>query len=90
MGKQLPLCARCSGIVLGQLAAMIWVMCGGQCVVGWIGLLIMAPTAVDGWIQMKYEIESNNTRRFVTGLIAGVGTIIWTSWKVNVVLKFLG
>ena len=88
-GKQLPLCARCTGIVLGQLAAMIWMLCAGQPVVGWLGLALIVPTVLDGWLQMKFDFESNNARRCVTGVMAGIGCIIWTSWKVNFVLEYL-
>jgi len=88
-GRPWPLCARCSGIVLGQFAAMVWVMHQGQHVVGWIGLTLMVPTLADGWVQMKYGVESNNARRAITGSMAGIGSIIWTSWKVNFVLEYL-
>lgn len=55
---------------------------------GWIGLALVVPALIDGWLQMKYDIESNNLRRLATGLMAGHGSILWTSWKVGFVLSY--
>jgi len=68
---------------------MTWILYTGQPAFGWLGLALIVPTVLDGWLQMKFDFESNNARRVVTGLMAGIGCIIWTTWKVNIVLKYL-
>ena len=36
---------------------------------------MIIPTYLDGVIQAFGNIESNNARRFITGLISGIGTM---------------
>lgn len=38
-----------------------------------VGLALIAPTGMDGLIEYRCGVESNNPRRLVTGLMAGVG-----------------
>ncbi len=38
-------------------------------------LLLMIPMIVDGTVQKVWNIESNNLRRFITGLLGGIGII---------------
>ena len=72
-GKQLPVCARCTGIHIGYLSFPIFLF-GLTQIPFWITLLLVLPAYVDGTIQAFLDIESNNTRRFITGLISGVGS----------------
>jgi uncharacterized membrane protein len=37
---------------------------------------MLVPTFIDGTTQLKGTRESNNTLRFVTGLIGGIGLAI--------------
>ncbi len=69
-GYQLPLCARCTGMLLGYLA----VLSGGlphKLQWGWLSLCL--PLALDGSLQYKTAYMSNNRRRLWTGLLYGVG-----------------
>ena len=65
---QFPLCARCTGImaghVLGIIAAFFWKV-PAKIIVGTI------PLAVDGTVQKLTDYESNNRRRFITGVLYG-------------------
>lgn len=38
-------------------------------------ILLILPTAIDGVLQYFFDIESNNTRRIWSGLLAGVGLV---------------
>ncbi len=42
-------------------------------------LLLMLPMILDGGLQYLNYIISNNNRRFVTGFIFGMGTVIFSN-----------
>lgn len=73
-GKQFPVCARCTGIHIGYFSFPLF-MFGFFALNIWVTLLLIIPTYLDGLVQAYYDIPSNNTRRFVTGLMAGIGTM---------------
>lgn len=73
-GKQFPLCARCTGINLGYIFLPLFLFGVVRIPLGWTILLIV-PTYIDGLIQAYFDVESTNTRRFVTGLMSGIGTM---------------
>lgn len=72
-GSQFPVCARCTGVIIGQLLAIISIIC----LPIRFGLLtyisLMLPALVDWAIQEFMKIESNNHRRIVTGSLLGFG-----------------
>lgn len=70
-GKQFPLCARCTG----ELAGII-----GSLLIFWfwkptipIAIAFMIPLIVDGSVQRFSNYESTNIKRFITGLLFGIG-----------------
>jgi len=71
-GKQLPVCARCTGMLLGYLAYPLMLLNLVE-----IGVLIclgmQLPALLDGYTQYRGWRESNNTLRVITGLLSGVG-----------------
>ena len=71
-GCQFPLCARCTGIVLGELISLAAILCGIR--IGFVyAVASIAPLAIDGGLQYIKLLESNNLRRVITGLVAGFG-----------------
>lgn len=79
-GFCLPLCARCTGILAGAVAAALLrrVLSIETSSIGVLalGLLLIAPTGIDGIIEYQFGIESNNPRRLITGTLAGIGCVI--------------
>lgn len=70
-GYQFPLCARCTGILIGELLAiLLWFYYHLPCI---IAVALILPMACDGIIQYMLFVMSNNRRRFITGLFAGYG-----------------
>ncbi len=70
-GRQFPICARCTGELVGILALLLtwfWVHPGAVC-----SLCLLLPLIADGVIQLRTSYESNNLRRLWTGILFGYG-----------------
>ena len=72
-GKQFPICARCTGELVGMIIGLI--ACFFRRPDVWIPLALMVPMIADGFIQLKTRYESTNPRRFLTGLLGGCGAV---------------
>lgn len=70
-GQKFPLCARCTGELLGILAALASIALVRPPL--WVLLALMAPMVLDGGIQMFTPYESGNLRRLITGVLFGFG-----------------
>ncbi len=73
-GYQFPLCARCTGILIGYLCSAV-LLIFGYVINYLLCFLFLVPLVLDGGIQLLFNILSNNTRRFTTGIIFGIGFI---------------
>ncbi|WP_081098782.1 DUF2085 domain-containing protein [Clostridium beijerinckii] len=73
-GHQFPLCARCTGILLGYLLGLTYVILSKNIHII-IELLLMLPLLIDGFGQYLMYFKSTNTRRLITGILAGISTI---------------
>lgn len=70
-GCQFPLCARCTGILLGEISVIILLIIGWR-LSAWAALLWMLPMIADGSVQLLYDrYESTNIRRLITGALFG-------------------
>ena len=73
-GYQLPVCARCTGIATGYLIAFLMLILNIR-ISNLICTLLIVPMSIDGGIQFFTNYLSNNFKRFVSGLLAGIGFI---------------
>lgn len=71
-GMQMPICARCFGITLGilVLGPLLSVFTFGNM---WVSLSLLFLMILDGFLQLKNILKSDNFRRLVTGLGFGYG-----------------
>lgn len=73
-GRQFPICARCTGILIGYILGIIYFISFKS-----IGLIIefslVIPLLIDGGGQYLGWFKSTNTRRLITGILAGIATI---------------
>ncbi|MGL5549893.1 MAG: DUF2085 domain-containing protein [Culicoidibacterales bacterium] len=71
--RQFPICARCTGELVGMIAAigLFFVVDLG---IG-VNLLLMLPMIVDGFVQLLTRYESTNWRRLITGILFGYGLV---------------
>ncbi len=71
-GKQFFLCARCTGIFIGQIfiAPLFYIL---SLHFGYYTILFAIPMIIDGVFQVLTKYRSNNLKRLITGLFAGYG-----------------
>jgi len=70
-GKQFPVCARCTGVFIGQLTALIiapWKNTPSS-----VSLFCLSIMGIDWILQFLKLKESNNTRRLISGFLGGFG-----------------
>lgn len=70
-GHKFPICARCTGELVGMLACVICLFFY-RCSVT-VSVLLLVPMVADGFVQLLTKYESTNGRRFVTGALFGFG-----------------
>jgi uncharacterized membrane protein len=74
-GHTLPLCARCTGILLGYLFFPLLFLFELNFPL-WLGVALNLPMVLDGWTQKRKLRLSNNPLRLTTGIISGFGQSI--------------
>lgn len=77
---QFPVCARCTGgyvgiVIMVLMYYLIPMPFNLDMVV--LSFILAIPAAFDGITQLLELRESNNTLRFITGLLLGFGLIIF-------------
>lgn len=71
-GYQFPVCARCTGVLLGQLLAIPMLIVGIR--LKWWALAVLIGIMGLDWGIQKLKIrESTNLRRLITGTTCGIG-----------------
>ncbi len=84
-GMQFPVCARCTGIILGFfiLGPIITIFTFGNM---YVSLALILLLCVDGFLQLWNILQSNNIRRLITGLGFGYACF---SIIVHIVVKII-
>ena len=78
-GHYFPVCSRCTGFYIGAFLYFSYVYfyyVEYTMTLIFIAFLMITPTFIDGTTQLSGFRESNNTLRFFTGLIGGIGLAI--------------
>lgn len=83
---QFPICARCTGIMVGNIIAIIVPFFIRTPL--WL-IVFVIPLIVDGTIQRLTKYESNNFKRFITGLLGGFGGLVFFI-ELGVLCYYLG
>lgn len=71
-GYQFPLCARCTGVLLGEIAGIVGIIIGIR--MRWYNIIaFILIMGLDWFIQYIKLLYSNNWRRVITGTLCGLG-----------------
>lgn len=70
-GYQFFVCARCTGVISGEIIAIATFFFIKPSLI--LSLLLLIPMAVDWGLQYLKILESTNIRRFISGLISSIG-----------------
>lgn len=81
---QFPICARCTGIVFSTMIGYVIYFIRRSKLI--CGVILCIPMIIDGGIQYLRIRESTNLRRFLTGVLGGIGLAII---RLNIYIKFI-
>ena len=73
-GHQFPICARCTGELVGILVEIPFVILKGP-VYFPLCILLMLPLVFDGFRQLLTNYTSTNFLRFITGFFFGIAFV---------------
>lgn len=86
-GYQMPVCARCTGAMVGYLIALpLFFLYDFSWILSFTGCSIML---FDWGLQAMNLKESTNTRRFFTGLVGGYGLMSIQIWFITVIIRYI-
>lgn len=71
-GKQFPVCARCTGVAIGQVAAIIAFLFKVQ-IKALHCIVLLSIMGFDWFVQEINLVRSTNIRRLITGICGGFG-----------------
>lgn len=86
-GWQFPVCARCTGVLIGQLAG--YAVCAFRKIPLSAAVLCCEVTLLDWTLQQTNIRQSTNFRRLITGICGGFGLAAVYAEAVKRVLKFI-
>ena len=93
-GHQFPVCARCTGFYISLIMYFTYTyhfFVDYNPFLLTFAILLLVPTAIDGLTQFFEYRESNNTLRFITGMLGGLGLgILIKALKYFIYLKMNG
>ena len=93
-GHQFPVCARCTGFYISLIIYFTYTyyfFVDYNLPLITVGTILLIPAGIDGLTQYYGQRESNNTLRFTTGLLGGLGLgILIKALKYFIYLKMNG
>ena len=91
-GYQFPVCARCTGVFVGEIIAIILLLLGIKINI-FVSITLFLIMGFDWFIQYIKLLQSTNIRRLITGTLAGIGlTFIYyyvIVFIINLILSFI-
>lgn len=85
--RHLPICARCTGIITGGMISLLIFNVFNIYPDYRMSFILAIPMIFDGGLQYLNYIHSNNNRRFITGIMFGIGTTIFNRNIVDFILS---
>lgn len=69
---QFPVCARCTGVIIGEIITIFLLIFRIQLNIN-TSVFLLSIMGLDCFIQFINLLKSNNIRRLITGISGGVG-----------------
>lgn len=83
-GYQFPVCARCTGLIIGYLLGVLIYFLK---VLNWkIAIILCIPLVLDGGSQYLNWRISNQVLRLITGILCGIGIIFLEIWGMKLLI----
>ena len=83
-GYQFPLCARCTGLIIGYLLGVLIYFLK---VLNWkIAIILCIPLVLDGGSQYLNWRISNQVLRLITGILCGIGIMFLEIWGLKLLI----
>ena len=80
-GKTMPICSRCLGLIIGGIVSLFAIFfISFSYILLFLSPLLFLPLIFDGFTQLAKIRESNNILRLVTGLLAGIGIVLFSKF----------
>ena len=86
-GHQFPVCARCTGVAIGQLSAII--INAMKSVPLFASIAMLSIMGADWGIQEIGIKKSNNIRRLITGFLGGFGLFSIYAYIFKMIIKVI-
>ncbi|MBP5605578.1 MAG: DUF2085 domain-containing protein [Ruminiclostridium sp.] len=85
---QFPVCARCTGVLLGQAAAFI-ALAAKKKVPFALAAAMLLIMGADWFAQYTGLCESTNTRRLITGITGGAGLVFIYAGIIRAIISLI-
>ena len=83
-GYQFPVCARCTGLIIGYLLGVLIYFLK---VLNWkIAIILCIPLVLDGGSQYLNWRISNQVLRLITGILCGIGNMFLEIWGMKLLI----
>ena len=83
-GYQFPVCARCTGLIIGYLLGVLIYFLK---VLNWkIAIILCIPLVLDGGSQYLNWRISNQVLRLITGILFGIGIMFLEIWGMKLLI----
>ena len=83
-GYQFPVCARCTGLIIGYLLGVLIYFLK---VLNWkIAIILCIPLVLDGGSQYLNWRISNQVLRLITGILCGIGIMFLEIWGMKLLI----
>ena len=83
-GYQFPVCARCTGLIIGYLLGVLIYFLK---VLNWkIAIILCIPLVLDGGSQYLNWRISNQVLRLITGIVCGIGIMFLEIWGMKLLI----
>lgn len=87
-GYQFPVCARCTGVIIGEIISVLLLLIGIKINI-LIPLIMLLLMGLDWFIQYLKLLYSNNLRRLLTGIGGGIGLIHIYYYGLESIIKLI-